>query len=73
MLYRISGKLADGRPFSSRIDAPDAAQAWTKALAKLTSAKDDKGKDLGIKASDIVEYRVRQMTAVASVSIGKAK
>ncbi len=65
MLYRVSGKLSDGRPFGARIEATDAVQAWTKAVEKLTAAK--------IKTSDIAEYRVRKMDAVATVTIGKAK
>lgn len=65
MLYRVSGKLSDGRPFSAKIEAADASVAWSKAQEKLTAAK--------IKGSDVAEYRVRPMTAATSISIGKAK
>lgn len=65
MLYRVSGKLTDGRPFSSRETANDAAAALTKALEKLTKAK--------IAASSIAEVRVRPFEAQAEITIGKAK
>ena len=65
MTYRVSGKLNDGRSFSDRIDAADAAAAWEKSLKRLSDAK--------IKAADIAEYRVRPMGATKAVTIGKKK
>lgn len=38
MLIRVAGKLKDGRPFSTRVDADSAIEAVTKTGEKLTKA-----------------------------------
>lgn len=62
MLIRVSGKLNDGRPFSTRVDAADVFEATTRAASSLKSA--------GVVATQIA---ARPLAGQSSVTIGKVR
>lgn len=65
MLIRVSGKLADGRPYASRVEAASAIEAVVAVNGSL--------KEAGIEAKDILELRAGPMKGKSSVHIGKVK
>ncbi len=65
MLFRVSGKLSDGRPFASRVEAESAIAAVVTVRGGLKESK--------IEDSDIRELVSRPMQGKSSVHIGKAK
>jgi hypothetical protein len=64
-IFRVSGKLVDGTPFSSRINATDAVAGFVTGRKLINDA--DIGDD------KIAEISVRPLQGKASVHFGKAK
>jgi hypothetical protein len=62
MLIRVSGKLNDGRPFATRVEAPNIFHAIARAGESLENAK-----------VVPVEIRARPLDGKSSISIGKVR
>ncbi len=65
MLFRVSGKLTDGVPFSARIEAANALSA----LGTARKALNDSGKT----DDDVAEARARAVKGGKSINFGKVK
>lgn len=63
MLFRVSGKLSDGTPFSGRYEAPNAMQATGICRKALN--------DAGKTDDDVAEVRARVAKGGKSINFGK--
>jgi hypothetical protein len=65
MLYRVSGKLADGSPFSAKIEGDSPVASFVTARKALN--------DGGVDDKTISEFRVRPLAGKSAITFGKVK